>query len=124
MQLFNSVVTNTGIKAGAFGKLCQLCHMEGCFDIIAERAKNIVKDASGWSLTREERRTLFRTVGIVLDAQGHSSTAFHVMYRYLRLYDAKESLAGTEDDARRCVILAIKAVDVINFAELVDLPAI
>lgn len=124
VQLFNSVVTNTGIKAGAFGKLCQLCHMEGCFDIIVERAKNIVKDAAGWNLTKEERRTLFRTVGIVLDAQGHSSTAFHVMYSYLRLYDAKESLAGTEDDARRCVILAIKAVDVINFAELVDLPAI
>lgn len=29
-----------------------------------------------------------------------------------------------EDDARRCVILAIKAVDVINFAELQDLQAI
>lgn len=42
MQLFNSVVTNTGIKAAAFAKLCQLCHIEGCFDIIVERAKNIV----------------------------------------------------------------------------------
>ena len=33
-------------------------------------------------------------------------------------------LSSTENDARRCVILAIKAVDVINFAELVNLPAI
>ena len=33
-------------------------------------------------------------------------------------------IASTEDDARRCVILAIKAVDVINFAELEDSPAI
>jgi len=124
VQLFNSVVTNTGIKAGAFVRLTQLCHLEGCFDIIAQRAKTIVKDASAWNLTKEERRNLFRQVGLVLDSQGLSSTAFHVVYSYLKLYDAKDALASTEDDARRCVILAIKAVDVINFAELLDLPAI
>jgi len=32
--------------------------------------------------------------------------------------------ADIENDSRRCVILAIKAVDVINFAELLALPAI
>jgi hypothetical protein len=32
--------------------------------------------------------------------------------------------AEIENDSRRCVILAIKAVDVINFAELLALPAI
>ena len=40
-------------------------------------------------------------------------------------YEQSDSeIASTEGDARRCVILAIKAVDVINFAELVELPAI
>ena len=47
------------------------------------------------------------------------------MFAYLRLFEAEDAaLATTETDARRCVFLAIKAVDVINFAELVDLPAI
>ena len=38
--------------------------------------------------------------------------------------DGQAVLSQTENDARRCVILAIKAVDIINFAELVNLPAI
>ena len=47
------------------------------------------------------------------------------MHAHLKLYDANDSaLSQTEDDARRCVILAIKAVDVINFAELEDLSAV
>ena len=75
-------------------------------------------------MTREERRELYRGVAIVLDQEGHSSQAFHVMHSCLKLYEAGDSLAGTESDARRCVILAMKAVDVINFAELVELPAI
>ena len=66
-------------------------------------------------------------MGRVLDKVGESSHAFKVMHAYLKLYEQSESaanLAATEDDARRCVILAIKAVDVINFAELINLPAI
>lgn len=50
------------------------------------------------------------------------------MHAYLRLYGTKQlsskELGEIEADARRCVILAIKAVDVINFEELLDLPAI
>ena len=34
VQLFNSVHSNTGIKANALLRLVQLCHQEGCFDII------------------------------------------------------------------------------------------
>lgn len=89
-----------------------------------QRAKSIVKDAENWSLTVEERRQLFRCVAIVLDQEGYSSSAFHVMFSCLKLYEATDSLAGTENDARRCVILAMKAVDVINFAELVTLPVV
>lgn len=88
------------------------------------RAKTIVKDAAEWSLTVDERRQLYRCVATVLDQEGHYSSAFHVMYACLKLYEATDNLAGTENDARRCVMLAMKAVDVINFAELVLLPAI
>lgn len=45
------------------------------------------------------------------------------MHAYLKLFNANEG-AQIESDARRCVILAIKAVDVINFAELLELPAV
>lgn len=75
-------------------------------------------------MRREERRELYLRVAHVLDREGHSSSAFHVMFSCLKLYSDKDSLEGTEADARRCVILAMKAVDVINFAELVDSPAI
>ena len=58
----------------------------------------------------------------------YSRSAFRVMHAYLRLYGTKQlsskELGEIEADARRCVILAIKAVDVINFEELLDLPAI
>ena len=49
------------------------------------------------------------------------------MHAYLKLFNEQTDAAqigNTENDARRCVILAIKAVDVINFAELEDLPAV
>ena len=49
------------------------------------------------------------------------------MHAYLKLFKKQlkaEELAQTESDARRCVILAIKAVDVINFEELLDLQVI
>ena len=49
------------------------------------------------------------------------------MHAYLRLFKkqlSNKELKEIEADARRCVILAIKAVDVINFEELLELPAI
>ena len=48
------------------------------------------------------------------------------MHAYIKLFkdEDKAAIASAQNEARRCVILAIKAVDVINFAELVDLPAI
>jgi len=125
IQLFNSVLSDSGIKAFAFCSLVEVCDAENCFDIITERAKSIVKDSVSWNLSKAERQDLYKRVGQVLDRQGLSSSAFHVMYSYLRLFEETDSaLASAEDDARRSVILAIKAVDVVNFAELVYLPAI
>jgi len=60
------------------------------------RAKSIVKDSEEWSLTVEERRQLYRCVATVLDQEGHFSSAFHVMYSCLKLYQATDNLVGTE----------------------------
>ena len=51
VQLFNSVHTNTGIKASALLRLVQLCHQQRCFDIIVQRAKSVVNDSASWQLT-------------------------------------------------------------------------
>ena len=115
--------TQTGIKAFAFEKLLELCQRENCLDIVVDQARNVVKTASTWTLTKEEQRTLFMKVARCLDNAGEFSSAFRLMHAYIRLIENSED-ASAEDDARRCVILAIKAVDIINFAELVELPAI
>lgn len=125
VQLYNSVHTNSGIKSFAFEKLIDLCLRENCCDIVVERARMIVQESAAWTLTNDERKSLYQKVGRVLDNVGESGAAFKVFFAALKLYEESDAaIATTEDDARRCVILAIKAVDVINFAELVDLPAI
>lgn len=125
MQLYNSVHTNSGIKSFAFEKLIDLCLRENCCDIVVERARRIVLESKEWTLNKDERRTLYQKVGRVLDQLGESGPAFKVVYAFLKLYEETDTtIAQTENDARRCVILAIKAVDVINFAELLELPAI
>lgn len=127
VQLYNSVHNNTGVKAIAFEQLVELCLKENCCDIIVERARKIVDDSASWNLTKEERRQLYQKIGRVLDQLGESSHAFKVIHAYLKMYDAAEASAKQneiEADARRCVILAIKAVDVINFAEIEDLAAV
>ena len=125
VQLYNSVHTKSGIKSFAFEKLIELCLRENCCDILVDRARQIVQESQDWNLTQDERRSLYQKVGRALDQLGESGPAFKVIFAYLKLYKQSDSsIAQTEDDARRCVILAIKAVDVINFAELEDLPAI
>ena len=42
VQLYNSVHTNSGIKAFSFEKLVELCLRENCCDIVVERARKIV----------------------------------------------------------------------------------
>lgn len=68
---------------------------------------------------------MYQKVGKVLDKLGQSSAAFRVMFAALKLFKENDAdISKTEQDARRCVILAIKAVDIINFAELEDLAPI
>lgn len=116
--------TTSGIKAVAFDKLLQLCLAEDCMDIMIERARQIVDDSKDWKLTTDERKHLFKSTANALDKLGESSCAFKVMHAYLKLFKENDDLSKTEADAKRCVILAIKSVDVINFAELLELSAI
>ena len=125
VQLYNSVHTNSGIKSFAFEKLIDLCSRENCCEIVVERARKIVQESASWTLSNDERKSLYQTVGRALDKIGESGAAFKVFFSALKLYEESDaSIALIEEDARRCVILAIKAVDVINFAELLELPAI
>lgn len=127
VQLYNSVNMNSGLKGYAFEKLVKLCAEEKCMEIVIMKARTIVDDSQEWDLTLDERRSLYSTVAKSLDQQNDSSYAFKVMHAYLKLFKkqlSKEELTLTERDARRCVILAVKAVDVINFEELLDLQAI
>jgi len=127
VQLYNSVAPDSGLKGYAFEKLVELCASDNCLEIMVTKARSIVEDSKEWCLTADERRSLYVTVARSLDQYNDSSYAFKVMHAYLRLFKKKlsaDELKLTERDARRCVILAIKAVDVINFEELLDLQAI
>ena len=59
---------------------------ENCSDIVVERARKIVQDSKEWSLTKEERRSLYQKVGRALDQIGESGPAFKVIFAYLKLY--------------------------------------
>ena len=125
VQLYSSVHTNSGIKSFAFEQLIEICLENNTADIIVQRARQIVTESASWSLTVQERRSLYQKTGRFLDQIDEPSAAFRLMHAYLKLYkDGDSELSKTEDDARKCVILAIKAVNVINFAELEDLPSV
>ena len=79
--------TNSGIKSFSFEKLIELCLHENCFDIVVERARKIVAESASWNLTKDERRSLYKTSARALDQVGESSCAFKVMHAYLKLYE-------------------------------------
>ena len=126
VQLYNSVLSDSGIKSYAFEKLIELCKDNDCSEIVIERARQVVQTSKDWKLSDEERKSLYKTIGGILDQLGDSTYAFKVMHAYLRLFKASDAkgMEEAQTEARRCVILAIKALDVINFAELLDLPVI
>lgn len=126
VQLYNNVSSDSGLKSLAFERLVQLCMDNNCTDIIIERARQVIETSKDWNLTDEERRSLYKRVANILDKLDDTSYAFKIMHAYVKLFKDgdKAGIESAQNEARRCIILAIKAVDVINFAELVDLPAI
>ena len=73
VQLYNSVMSESGIKSFAFEKLVQLCMDNNCTDIIIERARVIVQASKDWNLTVDERKSLYKTLGNILDKLNESS---------------------------------------------------
>lgn len=116
--------TKGALKASVFIKLLQLTASEGCFDILEQRARAVVKDSTDWIISTEERRELYLTVAQVLISQNDHG-AFHVLYAYLRLFESAndKDIAAIESEVHKCIILAIKAPSVINFEEIQDLKA-
>jgi len=79
-------------------------------------------------MTVQEKRHLFRGMYMALDRL-NDPQAFKVVHAYLKLHQNNSAMSETEekfllDDARRCCVLAIKARDVINFEELLELHSI
>jgi hypothetical protein len=81
-----------------------------------EKMRSIHIDSSNWKMTPEEKRNLLKTVANSLDGV-NDPTAFNVMKAYLNDFTAQQS-KELEKDAHRCVVLAIKARDMITFEEL------
>ena len=120
---------DNGFKAIVFTQLCQLCQRENSLSIIVERARNVEQEAQEWNLTLEEKQQLFLSIAQVLD-KDQDPEAYKVMHAYLRTFertkneDELKKLKDLQVNARRCIILAIKACQVINFEEILDLKAI
>lgn len=110
----------------ALERLILLCRANDCTDIIIERARQILDISKDWTLTDAERKSLYKSIATTLDSLDDSTNAFKIMHAYIKLFteDDAQGIEASQAEAKRCVILAIRAVDVINFAELVDLPAI
>lgn len=88
-----------------------------------QKCRSIEDDSANWNLTMEERRSLYKAVASVLDSN-YDQAAFNVTQAYIKLFTSKDMNKEAEATALRCVVLALKASDIINFEELRELEAI
>lgn len=124
LQIFNA--TQGGLKAYIFKTFVRILQQAGQLEIMAQRARNIEQEQQSWNLSYDEKKELYLSVAQSLDSAGDEG-AFQVMHAYLRQFEFDKNtsnMAQIEPHARRCVILAIKTPNVINFEELLDLKAI
>lgn len=124
LQMYNS--TQEGMKAQVFKTLVEVCQQEGQIDILIQRARAVEQESSSWNLSTEEKKDLYLSVAQSLDAVNDEG-AFQIMHAYLKQFESEKTasnLSAIQTHARRCVILAIKTPNVINFEELLDLKAI
>lgn len=81
-----------------------------------------------WNISLDDRRLLFRSCAAILDKNEESSGAFEVYQAYLKLFekakDAELAKNNIEEEAKRCMLLAIKEPTVIDFAEVMRLKAV
>jgi len=95
-------------------------------EIVRLRAHEVEKDSASWTISTEERRELYKTVAMALDKIDDSVGAYKIMLLFMnqleKASDAEISEAAPQ--ARRCIILAIKSKNAINFDELLALKAV
>jgi len=116
-----------GIKALIFVTLVELCSKCGCFEILSQRAHETEQESKQWGeMSVTERQMLYQRIAVVLDKEGDESGAFSLMHAHLRLFEkaGNSDLSDQSAAVRRCVILAVKANNIINFEELQDLKAV
>ena len=110
-----------GIKALIFVTLVELTSKCGCFEILSQRAHETEQESKAWGeMTISERQMLYQRIAAVLDKEGDESGAFNLMHAHLRLFEkaSDEELTDQSAAVRRCVIVAVKASNIINFEEL------
>lgn len=131
LHLYNNFGATNGLKADIFLALVRFCERLGRLDIMVNQLHTIDSQCSKWSMTPPEKRHLLREIYLSLD-RINDSKAFKICLAYLKEFQnqsknaqiKENELTTLDTDARRCVILAIKARDVINFEELLELNAI
>lgn len=122
LNFYNSCDGTNGLKATAFLALMQFCERLERLDIMIEKLRSIHSDSATWKMTAEEKRHLLKEVANTLD-RSNDPKAFNVSKHYLKEFTEQQS-KEMEKEAYRCVILAIKARDMITFEELREIPAI
>jgi hypothetical protein len=122
LNFYNSCDGLNGLKSITFLALMQFCERLERLDIMIEKMRLIHRDSAGWKMTTEEKRHLLKEVSHALD-RVNDPQAFNVTKHFLSDFTAQQS-AELEKEAHRCVILAVKARDMITFEELRDIPAI
>lgn len=101
----------------------ELCNRIDRLDIMITKCRSIEEDSANWNLTIDQRRSLYAAVGKLLDSK-NDKAAFKVSQAYIKLFTKKDMNKDAEASARRCVILALKASDIINFEELLEIESI
>lgn len=92
-------------------------------DIMITKCRSIENDSANWNLTVDQRRALYCAVAKCLDSN-NDSAAFKVTQAYIKLFSKGQMDKDVEACAHRCVILALKASDIINFEELLEMESI
>eukprot|EP00347_Sterkiella_histriomuscorum_P023152 403335751 len=127
--LIYSIFSETSaMKSISFQRLFELCDRNNQLKIIVDNLKNIESISKEWKLSLEQRRQLLRSCAHALDKNEESDGAFNVLQAYLKTFegvkDADLANSQIEQEAKRCVILAIKVPNVLDFADILQLNAV
>jgi hypothetical protein len=128
LHLFSIYADTSALKGIVFQKMFLLCDKENHLDIIISNLQNIEKISASWNMPVADRRTLYKTCSYTLEKHGDCNGAFKTMISYLSTFEgsSENDLVQNkiEEEAYKCIILAIKVPTVINFEEVLKFKAI